>query len=303
MDLINEEIYAYLAGFLDADGSITIVNRNIKGKPTRYRVQICVYNCNILIINKLKHLFGGKIRSNNVNSSYSKWRNCFVYSLSDSQAINVIKNIYPYLIIKKRQADIALQIAEVRSEANPAERRWNKEIANKINDSMLRLKAEINKLNIRGTEKIFSKIDVSSIPYNKHYLAGFCDADGSIMITKMGKGVAARITFTNTDKNILEWIRFHKGGANIETRNHGNDKWNLGYSLRFYPKTTYLLAQELYPHLILKKRQAKLVLTLGKIRKLYSSVELQNNIKLNERCHSLNEKLKTICSKLNKRSF
>jgi hypothetical protein len=305
MDLNDEKTIAYLAGLVDGDGHITIVNRNDaknKGGKQGFRVQLCIYNCSILISHELKKSFGGHLRSNYINKTHPKWRNCFEYKLNDAKAIMLIEKILPYLIGKKEQAEIVLQFNKIMLECSAAEKRWNPEKQDDRIKILSALKDKINKLNIRGNEKIFKEIDFKSISFNINYLAGFCDADGSIMINKSGKSLVAKITFTNTNKNIIDWIKFHKGG-NLESKYHNHIKWNTSYNLLFTSRKACVLAEELYSSLMLKRRQAKLIITFGKIKGMFGAQTLTDNPNLKRRHINIQTKIKSLCSNLNKRSI
>lgn len=306
MDLLNEDIWAYLAGLIDADGSITIVNRTCKYKgiiSQGYRIKIYVYNCNTKIISYLKNLLGGRFRSNNINKTHSKWRNCLEYSASDKKAVNIIASILPYLIIKKKQALIALQVNDIKNKYNIANKIWHPELKIECDTKMAKLKTQINELNIRGTQKQFETIDITNIPYNINYLAGFCDADGSIMIVKSeAQPAIAKITFTNTDKNVINWIKYYLGGS-LYIKNQKNNKWNTVYELTFTSRKAYNLSEQLYPYLKIKQQQAKLLIALGKMKKQFSLGNLRYNSKKVIKHKILQEKIKSKCAALNKRSI
>lgn len=303
MDL-NKETYAYIAGLIDGDGSITIVNRNYKYKENKgksYRIKICIYNCNTKLATNLKETFGGKTRSNHINKKHPKWRNCQEYSIQDNKAIDLIINIQPFLIVKGEQAHLALEAADIKNKYSAVAKRWQPQLKIECDEKLSQLKEQINLLNVRGSGKIVKPIDVGNIPFNIHYLSGFCDADGSIFISKMTKEVVAKITFANTNKNIIDWIELHKGG-NLEIKISEKEEWNTSYSLCFPQTNAYQLAGELHPFLLLKKRQAKLLLTLGKIKSLYNAATLRWNPELNLRCKRLQNKLRDMCAFLNKKS-
>jgi hypothetical protein len=265
-----------------------------------FRIQVCIYNCNIEFLNSIMEQLGGKIRSNNINMKHKKCRNCMVYKATDNRAIQLINNILPYLIIKKEQALIAIKAAKIKSRYNVAEKIWHPEFKEECNDALSALKLKINKLNIRGIKKKFKSKQVKKIPFNIHYLAGFCDADGSIMIIKQGNNIVPKLNFTNTNKNVIDWIKHYMGG-NLYTKLRTNKKWNTAYELTFTSKKAANLAKLLIQHLKLKKQQAKVVIEFDKIKGKFSSSTLRWNKKLNIRHKKNKEKLRLICSKLNKR--
>jgi hypothetical protein len=302
MDALKETTCAYLAGLIDADGSITIEGRNYKHTTNKgYRVKICVYNCRQKIIDYLIDTIGGSNRSNNINRSHAKWRDCIEYKLLDNQAIKLIEGILPYLIIKKKQALIALEADKINKQFSSSDKRWHLELKVECDTKISLLKTQINALNFRGTQKQFEQTDISTIPFDLNYVAGFCDADGSLMIVKGGKQIVAKLSITNTDKNVIDWMMYHLGGS-LCVKRWKNKKWNTGYQLIFTSQKAYDLAEKLCPLLILKKQQAKLLIALGNIKREYDPITLRWNPKLGTEQRRKQEQLKLECSLLNKRS-
>lgn len=302
---------AYLAGLIDADGTITIIRRKkyIKdnGEPVyNYSAQLCIYNCNLQFIKSLQKDIGGKIRSNErLISTHKNWRLCYELAIEHKLATNLIKSIRSFLIIKREHANIIEKLSNIKDKYNAAQKIWNPELKIKNDLKLSILKDKINKLNIRGSKKKTKIINIENIPYNSNYLAGFCDADGSILITtakKKGRQIQIRpkITFTNTNINIINWIKFHKGGSFYE-RKMIDKKWNTSYELTFLCKKACDLAQELQNILLLKYKQASLLLELRALSKKFSGGKLNHNKKLQIKIRNKKLKLKEKCNKLNKR--
>ena len=156
----QELLYAYLAGFIDADGSITIVTAKSKKKiksGTLDCIQYCIklsgHNCKIEPIQLLQKTFGGgKLRNTRRGKVklHPNWRACYEWSITKNQAANALRRLLPYLIIKKEQALLCLQMDDLKKAHNASERRWNKKLNQEINDKCEELKKKINLLNKRG---------------------------------------------------------------------------------------------------------------------------------------------------------
>ena len=108
----TETEISYLAGIIDGEGYIGIDSSyKRKNKPHNYQVRIGIANTNIKLLNWVKSIFGGwvgkkgKPKKSNHKQSY-EWR------LQAKKAEEIIKMIYPYLIIKKEQATIALKFRD-----------------------------------------------------------------------------------------------------------------------------------------------------------------------------------------------
>lgn len=153
----KEKIYAYLAGFIDADGSITIVTAKYKNKKgimrTQYRIKLSAHNCKIEPIQILQKEFGGgKLRHKKTGKAklHENWRPCYEWIITNTMAANAIKLMLPYLTVKKEQALLCLKVNELKTSTNAATRRWNPELSREITNKFYELKSQINLLNKRG---------------------------------------------------------------------------------------------------------------------------------------------------------
>jgi len=156
----KEIIYAYLAGFIDADGSITIVTANSirktktgDVKQCQFRVKLSAHNCKIDPINLLKQEFGGgKLRFKKTGKAkeHANWRPCYEWIITNNQAAHALKCMLPYLTIKKEQANLCLELDSLKKKYSASTRRWNKELNSDLNKKFQELKNKINILNKRG---------------------------------------------------------------------------------------------------------------------------------------------------------
>jgi len=105
----------YIAGFIDADGCITIAkvkNRYKKGFPSYY-LRLTVAGVDRTITEDLKELFGGSVSckmSKHGDSCYlPHHRIQWIWETSGNIAMNCLKRIKPYLRAKKEQAKIGIK--------------------------------------------------------------------------------------------------------------------------------------------------------------------------------------------------
>jgi hypothetical protein len=90
---MNPVTLAYAAGLVDADGSITLSR---SGKHRKFRSpNVHVTNTDINIINFMKHHFGGTIISKRTYREHHT--PSFSWSIHNTQAINFLKLIQPYM--------------------------------------------------------------------------------------------------------------------------------------------------------------------------------------------------------------
>jgi hypothetical protein len=145
--MTENEFFAYLAGFIDADGSIGIVT---VAKSKTYVVQICACNCNRTPIDMLQQRFGGKVRTRDWKNK--KWKINYEWKLTSLKAISVIEKILPYLKIKNEQAQIAIEAQLLKQKYTPCFLRWHQDVKAIRDEELETLKLRCKKLNHRGRE-------------------------------------------------------------------------------------------------------------------------------------------------------
>jgi hypothetical protein len=111
---LNNCTLAYIAGFLDGDGCISILK-----KGDTYIGQVNFIQKDPMILLKIKKLFPGYLQyRKNGKNIYGKDK--YIYSLSYcyKKAYDLINLLYPYLIIKKKHAKILLKFRETLNKTN-----------------------------------------------------------------------------------------------------------------------------------------------------------------------------------------
>lgn len=117
----------YLAGFFDGDGHIGIS----KGPGRRYRVVATLVNTNVEIMQTIRDQF--KVVIHVIKTKNSKWSTAYQLMLFGPQAIDFISFIYPYLRIKKSQADLAFHFHNNKLDLRGLAR-WS--LTDKVKDEM-----------------------------------------------------------------------------------------------------------------------------------------------------------------------
>lgn len=100
----NEEL-AYLAGIIDGEGWITIDRCN-----NEIRVGVAMVDTSAVEL--LQQTFGGKLRLCSVVKSTH--RRTTEWEVSVRKAKDVLTQVLPYLRIKRRQAEVALEFQETK---------------------------------------------------------------------------------------------------------------------------------------------------------------------------------------------
>jgi hypothetical protein len=145
---MDKELFAYLAGFVDADGSINISSGSAKATCV---FKLNVYNRDRKIINLFAKTFGGKgkIRKRR-NPNNRNWRPCYEWTLSANQAYEAIQGLKPFLRIKRKQADLGCELQELKRKYSTSFKNHNPKLMIKLRAEYNRLKSRCMKLNKRG---------------------------------------------------------------------------------------------------------------------------------------------------------
>ena len=103
---------AYAAGILDGEGTISIRKQRASPRgynPTFY-AWVSVYNTNQDVMRWLKARFGGQYRPRKHKPGH---RTCYVWLVTGKSERLFLEAVYPYLIIKRRQADLAFRLYQL----------------------------------------------------------------------------------------------------------------------------------------------------------------------------------------------
>jgi hypothetical protein len=108
---VNETDLAWAAGFIDGEGCISVIKRKTGQSKAGRRYEYHQLNINVPQIDKapldkLQKMFGGMVRA---NKAIGNRRPSFVWTIHSRIAYNTLIQLIPYLIVKQREAELALQ--------------------------------------------------------------------------------------------------------------------------------------------------------------------------------------------------
>lgn len=92
------------------------------------------------------------------------------------------------------------------------------------------------------------------------YTAGIVDGEGCISMEK--RKFTLRLYVSNTNLNLLIWIREHWGGHIKPNHRRAKPNHRAGFNLFLNSKETLFLLETVLPFLIVKKEEALLVLSI-----------------------------------------
>ncbi|MFA5037796.1 MAG: LAGLIDADG family homing endonuclease [Candidatus Izemoplasmatales bacterium] len=129
---MNDTTKAYLAGFIDGEGCIRIVECKAKWSRgsinPRFREHLQVSNTNFEVMEWIRENFGGciTVKSEGIKKDgiYRKkqWKICWY----DLQAVNLLKLMLPFLIVKNEEARVCIEFSEVKKQQGLSKDRHTK---------------------------------------------------------------------------------------------------------------------------------------------------------------------------------
>ncbi len=136
----SETDKAYLAGFIDGEGSIGIDNHGGVRTPS---VRITITNTDINVLEEIKELWGGALSTRRIR--VPGWKASSDLLIGAKTAVNLLKEIQPYLRIKKEQCEVAFKFQETVSSSQ------TRGVPLEIREYRQRLRTQMKLLNVRGT--------------------------------------------------------------------------------------------------------------------------------------------------------
>lgn len=131
---------AYMAGIVDGEGSISLV---LMKKTLTLVVQVT--NTNEWLIQSIKMCFGGAVRLAKPLQPEKNWKPTYRWVVTSMQALEFLKLVYPYLRLKKSQAEIAIKFLELRGTKG----RWLSEKEKTIAEAQRIVMSKLNKRGIK----------------------------------------------------------------------------------------------------------------------------------------------------------
>jgi hypothetical protein len=101
---------AYVAGLLDGEGSLCIGMSRAKsaGRAPSYWLQVGITNTDRALMDWLLATFGGHISDNSHAPTKRQYSPCWAWRIMGTQAVPFLEALKPYVRIKARQLQLAL---------------------------------------------------------------------------------------------------------------------------------------------------------------------------------------------------
>lgn len=109
-------LYNYIAGFFDGEGTILITRRYDNNRGCRYYLSVRIANTCLEILNDCMLVWGGYIYT--VKKAQTHHKQAYCWYINNAKAEIFLNDIFPFLRVKKDEAKIALLFRKKQIELN-----------------------------------------------------------------------------------------------------------------------------------------------------------------------------------------
>jgi hypothetical protein len=101
----------YIAGLIDGKGSIGITSFQKKNGRYQFQVRVSIHNCNKDVMNYIMSVIGcGHVNHRDRSMGLKNWKDSYTWSVTCQNAFELLGIVKDHLIIKKRQAEVAIEM-------------------------------------------------------------------------------------------------------------------------------------------------------------------------------------------------
>jgi len=131
LKMSDKAMYGYVSGIVDGEGTITICRSEYNGKDRNnkirhyiaFHVKVNVKNTDERLMKWLQSRFGGEYYKDESSlKKHPTWKPAYVWFHAAKDKEPFLLSILPYLILKREQANIALQFLRLDSQRVPEKR-------------------------------------------------------------------------------------------------------------------------------------------------------------------------------------
>ena len=149
---LTEAERGYVAGLIDGEGSISLLRASQRGRgyADYHHLQVRVHNTHLGLLEWLKSKLGGAVCRMHAAPT-ERHKQGYFWVNSTRPGVILLKLLLPYLIIKRRHAEVAIQYLERLWAARATMRERGVRVSSVSDDPViLALVAELSALNRRG---------------------------------------------------------------------------------------------------------------------------------------------------------
>ena len=136
--LLDERQKAYLAGFFDGEGCIHGYFTHPRNGRRMGSTKVTVVCGNLEVLMFGQKLFGGSINKR-VFKEKPKWNDALTWHLGTKETSVFLRAVLPYLIVKRQEAEVALELWELANHPNRGSRKLPEDVINKRSELVAKL--------------------------------------------------------------------------------------------------------------------------------------------------------------------
>ena len=199
---------AYIAAFLDCDGTVVIVRAARGGNEGyRYYGKLCMYSQNLAVLEDIRETIGGEVTPLHRTSLVH------VLQLSPTATVAALKLLHPYLRIKREQALVVIALHEQIDKTPKTSYRDGKPGRSRLPEVVYEQRHElylkVRTLNRKDSEAFRTNRDKSANPFSRK---------ATPSQAAVGQGAAEGVTTREvTPKNPLQETPARKGRHSLSS--------------------------------------------------------------------------------------
>lgn len=106
---VSDSEAAWSAGAFDGEGCVMVKVGGARGGD---KVRVTVVNTFRAFCDRFRDLYGGSVTVTEMAQYNSRWRTRYTWEASGKSAVRALRNMLPYLLVKRSQAVLALEFAD-----------------------------------------------------------------------------------------------------------------------------------------------------------------------------------------------
>lgn len=113
---------AYIAGIFDGEGYVGIWESGKWSKRNfspRFVITLTITNTSARMLNWIHDRVGGNIRISHLAGQYKATKTCYKLAMYGGRAVELLRVMFPYLLVKKEQAEIVFKLKEITLARDP----------------------------------------------------------------------------------------------------------------------------------------------------------------------------------------
>jgi len=111
---------SYLAGIFDGEGCVSITKKKprLEEIHSQYEVYLSVAMCDEAVPRFFQNVFGGSLQKRPIRDNRPRTRPIWQWSICSRKCLVIMKELLPYVLIKRPQLEVAIHLLEHRKSSH-----------------------------------------------------------------------------------------------------------------------------------------------------------------------------------------